>query len=66
MLRIKAPIVNNFGEVEHELEATVDRIIEYMENGCTLKQVYRERIDNFFAFNDKDNCRRVYEKIVGE
>lgn len=55
---------NGFGEVEYDLESTVDRMIEYMENGCKLKDKYRERIDGFFAFNDTDNCRRVYEKII--
>ena len=55
---------DGFGEVEYDVESTVDRIVEYMKNGCRLKDKYRERIDNFFAFNDKDNCRRVYEKII--
>lgn len=55
---------DGFGEVEYDLESTVDRIIEYMENGCQLKDKYRERIDKFFAFNDKNNCQRVYEKIM--
>lgn len=55
---------DGFGEVEYDLEGTVDRIIEYMESGCQLKDKYRERIDNFFAFNDQNNCQRVYEKIL--
>ena len=54
---------DGFGEVEHDLEGTVNRIIEYMENDCQLKPKYRERIDQFFAFNDKNNCQRVYERI---
>ena len=54
---------DGFGEVEYDLEGTVNRIIEYMETGCQLKDVYRERIENFFAFNDQDNCKRVYEAI---
>lgn len=56
---------DGFGEVEYTLEGTVDRIIEYMENGCQLKDKYRQRIDDFFAFNDRNNCQRVYEKIIG-
>lgn len=56
---------DGFGEVEYDLEGTVDRIIEYMENGCQLKQKYRERIEKFFAFNDQNNCQRVYEAIMG-
>lgn len=55
---------DGFGEVEYDLESTVDRIIEYMENGCQLKDQYRQRIDGFFAFNDQNNCQRVYEKIM--
>lgn len=55
---------DGFGEVEYDLESTVNRIIEYMENGCKLKDMYRERIDDFFAYNDKNNCQRIYEKII--
>lgn len=55
---------DGFGEVEYDLNSTVDRIIEYMQNGCKLKDKYRERIDNFFAFNDKGSCERIYNKII--
>lgn len=55
---------DGFGEVEYDMESTVNRIIEYMENGCQLKDMYRERIDNFFAYNDKNNCQRIYEKLI--
>lgn len=55
---------DGFGEVEYTLEDTIDRIIEYMENGCVLKDKYRTRIDHFFAFNDRNNCQRIYEKIL--
>jgi len=44
--------------------ATVDRIIEYMKNGCTMKEKYRSRADSFFAFGDRNNCKRVYEYII--
>ena len=55
---------DGFGEVEYTAEALVDRIIEYMENGCKLKDVYRDRIEKTFPYNDKDNCKRVYEEIM--
>ncbi len=57
---------DGFGEVEYDLDSTVDRIVEYMENGCQLKEKYRERIDNFFAFNDKNNCERLFDKLTGK
>jgi len=55
---------DGFGEVEYELEGIVDRIIEYMENDCQLKEKYRERIEKAFPFSDKNNCQRVYEAIL--
>lgn len=55
---------DGFGEVESDLDSAVDRIIEYMENGCVLKNEYRQRIDSFFAFDDKNNCERVYKKLI--
>lgn len=55
---------DGFGEITYNLEDTIDTIIEYVENDCKLKDKYRNRIDDFFAFNDKNNCKRVYEKIL--
>lgn len=55
---------DGFGEVEYDLDGTVARIIEYMQSGCCLKDEYRRRIDRFFAFDDQNNCQRVYQKIL--
>lgn len=55
---------DGFGEVEYDLESTVNRIIEYMENRCQLKDKYRQRIDNFFAYQDQNNCERLYQRIM--
>ncbi len=54
---------DGFGEVTYDLKSTVDVLIDYMKNGCTLKDVYRARIDGFFAFDDQNNCKRILEKI---
>ena len=54
---------NGFGEVEYTLDAMVDRIIEYMINGCVLKEKYAIRIEAMFPFSDKNNCKRVYDAI---
>lgn len=55
---------DGFGEVEYSVEALVERIIAYMENGCKLKEEYRARIDATFPFHDQNNCQRVYEEIL--
>ena len=35
-----------------------------MENGCKLKDKYRERIDGFFEYSDKNNCKRICERVI--
>ena len=54
---------DGFGEVTYSLEDTVELLISYMETGCKLKDKYRERMDTFFPFHDKNCCKRTYEKI---
>jgi len=54
---------DGFGEVVYDLDALRETVISYMEKGCVLSKIYRERIDSFFAYHDQNNCRRVAEKI---
>ena len=56
---------DGFGEVEYDLSSTVNRIVEYMQTGCKQKDQYRKRAEQFFAYRDRCNCQRVYDKIVG-
>ncbi len=55
---------DGFGEVEYNLEDTVERILEYVNNGCQLKAKYKKRIDEVFAYHDKNNCERIYHKLI--
>ena len=55
---------DGFGEVCYDLKSTVDAIIGYLREDCKLKEKYRERIDAFFAFDDRNNCERVYNEIL--
>ena len=55
---------DGFGEVTYDLESTIDLILNYVSTGCKLKDLYRQRIDSFFAFRDQDNCQRVVERIL--
>ena len=54
---------DGFGEVTYQLDELVDVLVEYMKNKCKLKEKYKERMDKFFPFTNKNNCERVYEKI---
>ena len=54
---------DGFGEVTYNLRDTVNCIIEYIKNDCKLKPEYRERINAFYMYSDKNNCERVYQEI---
>jgi len=54
---------DGFGEVAYNLDETIKLLIDYIENDCKLKDKYAERINNFFAFDDRNNSERVYKKI---
>lgn len=53
-----------FGEICTQTDELVDLLCDYMEQGCTLKPFYREREDTFFAFSDRENCRRIFEDAL--
>ena len=35
-----------------------------MKNDCTMEDEYKERVDLFFKFTDRNNCKRVYEWML--
>lgn len=55
---------DGFGPVCNLVEETVDKVIKYINNDCQIEKKYLKRIDNFFAYNDKKNCERIYKEIM--
>lgn len=55
---------NGFGQVCYDADALVETIISYMRNGCAMEEVYKKRLDNFFGAIDKNNSKRVYDRII--
>lgn len=53
-----------FGQVISDEEELVDKIISYIDNGCEMEEIYRNRVDDFFAFHDKENSKRCYDWIM--
>lgn len=50
-----------FGEICEEQDHLVDLLCDYMEHRCELKNFYRERQDDYLAFDDHNNCQRIFE-----
>lgn len=55
---------HGFGPVCYDYDTTVETIIEYIENDCKLEDKYLKRINDFYAYNDKNNCKRVHKEIL--
>ena len=53
-----------FGDISSDEDELVDRIIHYLENGCVMEENFKERVDEFFKFKDKNNCKRVYDWLI--
>lgn len=53
-----------FGEICTEHEELVETLCEYMKEQCRIKPFYKERQDDFFAFDDHDNCKRIFEDAL--
>ena len=53
-----------FGEICREPEETARLLCAYLEEGCALRPEYRKRQDDFFAFDDHENCRRIFQDAM--
>lgn len=55
---------DGFGPVAADVEAFVDSVVERVRAQGELEQVYRDRIDTFFAFEGAGNSERLCEAVV--
>lgn len=54
---------DGFGPVCIREDAFLDTLEQLLENGCTLNDEYRSRIEGFFTIRDDQNCRRNFDAI---
>ena len=55
---------DGFGKVCTTYDDTVNEIKKAIDNNCVLEDEYRKRIDNTFAFDDKNCSARILEKML--
>ena len=55
---------DGFGEVTATQKELIKIVEDYLKNDCQMKNKYKSRVDNFYKYNDKNNCKRVYEAIL--
>ena len=52
-----------FGDVIDNSEDLLNKIKFYLESDCKMEDKFQKRVDDFFKFNDRNNCKRVYDWI---
>ena len=55
---------DGFGPVCFDYESSVNEIVKYIQNDCKMEDKYIQRINRFYTFTDKNNCKRVYDEIL--
>ena len=55
---------DGFGKVTYTLDEAVQAVVQCIENNCALDSLYRERINSFFAYRDKNNSERIVQKLL--
>ena len=53
-----------FGEICHDNDELIDLLCEYMKNDCKMKETYIKRADDFFYYDDHNNCKRIYDCML--
>lgn len=49
-----------FGDIINTESELIDKINKYFENSFKMEEKYVKRVDEFFKYTDKNNCKRVY------
>ena len=56
-------LLDGFGTVTSDASDAVDEVINLVEKGCKIDEKYQIRIDDFFAYSDRNNSKRVFDAI---
>lgn len=53
-----------FGPICTTHKQIIENLCHYMKTGCHMEEEYKKRADVFFAFDDYDNAKRIYEEVL--
>lgn len=53
-----------FGDVITDENILIGKIEEYLKNDCKMEEIYKKRVNSFYKYNDKNNCKRVYDATL--
>ena len=53
-----------FGDVITDENILIGKIEEYLKNDCKMEEIYTKRVNSFYKYNDRNNCKRVYDATL--
>ena len=53
-----------FGPICTKHDEVVRELCDYMDHQCVMQDEYKRRVDDFFAYDDYNNCERIYQEVV--
>lgn len=53
-----------FGDIFKSSEELFEKLNDYVDGNCEMEDEYKKRVDKFFTYTDKNNCKRVYDWIL--
>lgn len=56
--------IDGFGEINYDLDSTIESIIKQIQNNCILEKKYKENIDKFYPQKRGSNSENVYNAIL--
>ncbi|WP_304103482.1 CDP-glycerol glycerophosphotransferase family protein [Methanobrevibacter ruminantium] len=54
---------SGFGDIVQDENDLIEKIIHYIDNDCIMEDKYKDNVDKFFKYIDKNNSKRVYDWI---
>ena len=52
-----------FGPVVEKQNEVLSWLKKQLSDDCVMEAIYEKKVDNFFAFRDRNNCERTYHAI---
>lgn len=53
-----------FGDIFKSSKDLFEKLNQYVNNNCQMEEKYQKRVDEYFTYTDKNNCKRVYDWIL--
>jgi CDP-glycerol glycerophosphotransferase (TagB/SpsB family) len=55
---------SGFGPVYDDYETSIKGIVSALKNGVADREVYTDRINKFFKYDDRENAKRALQAII--